>query len=68
MFTRADLDHLCTLTALELTDAEKEVILPQMETILAFVSQLDNFTSSDVLWNEENSTPSITALSGDEQW
>lgn len=41
MFTREQLDHLCMLTALELTDAEKEVLLPQLSAIVDFVGQLD---------------------------
>ncbi len=41
MLTREQLDHLCMLTALQLPDAEKEMLLPQLSAILDFVGQLD---------------------------
>ena len=41
MLTRDQLDHLCMLTALELTEEEKIALLPQLSAILDFVGQLD---------------------------
>ena len=41
MLTREQLDHLCMLTALQLPDAEKETLLPQLSAIIDFVGQLD---------------------------
>ncbi len=65
MFTRADLDHLCMLTALELTDAEKEILLPQMATILSFVGQLDSCVLDDDLVLEEGLGESAQSLPAD---
>jgi|GEM_PF-4418530 len=42
MLTRDQLDHLCMLTALELPDAEKELLLPQLSAILDLVGELDS--------------------------
>jgi hypothetical protein len=66
MFTRADLDHLCMLTALELTDVEKDVLLPQMATILAFVGQLDSCVLDDDLLLEEGLGESAQSLSAEQ--
>lgn len=50
------------LTALELTDAEKDVLLPQMATILAFVGQLDSCVLDDDLLLEEGLSESARSL------
>jgi Asp-tRNA(Asn)/Glu-tRNA(Gln) amidotransferase C subunit len=47
MLTREQLDHLCMLTALEFTDAEKEQLLPQLSGILDLVGELNNVVVED---------------------
>ena len=41
MLTREQLDHLCMLTALNLSDEQKEVMLPEIASILEIIDQLD---------------------------
>jgi aspartyl-tRNA(Asn)/glutamyl-tRNA(Gln) amidotransferase subunit C len=36
-----DIDHVCALARLHLTDEEKKVLAPQMAQIVAWVGQLD---------------------------
>ncbi|MBP6256373.1 hypothetical protein KA405_01250 [Patescibacteria group bacterium] len=47
---------------MELTDAEKDVLLPQMATILAFVGQLDSCVLDDDLLLEEGLGESARSL------
>lgn len=47
--TSQQLDHLAKLCRIQLTDADKALLLPQLEQIIAFVGQLDEVDVSDVL-------------------
>ena len=59
MLTRQHLDHLCSLVALHLRDAEKDILLPQLEQILAFVQQLDNcHIDTHLVEQQEGTMPS----------
>lgn len=66
MLTRDQLDHLCMLTALELTEEEKVALLPQLSAILDFVGQLDQCVLDD---EGSDATPELvyqpTALSAE---
>ncbi len=46
--TLANIDHLSHLARIELTDEEKEIIAPQIESILENVSNLANVDTSSV--------------------
>lgn len=46
--TEKDLNHLAKLCRLELSVADKEKLLPQLDNIIAFVSQLQQCDTSDV--------------------
>lgn len=52
MLTREQLDHLCMLTALELPEEEKQLLLPQLSSLLDFVSQLDQCVLDNELGEE----------------
>lgn len=67
MLTREQLDHLCMLTALELPDADKELLLPQLWAILDFVGQLEAYTLDDVSADKDMQGNATTALPVDEQ-
>ncbi len=67
MITREQLDHLCMLTALELTDAEKDAMLPQLSSILDFVGKLNSFETQETSSGREDySLTSTTALEATE--
>ncbi len=67
MITREQLDHLCMLTALEVTDAEKEAMMPQLSSILDFLGQLNSFETQEVSSGREDySLTSTTDLEATE--
>jgi len=47
--TSQQLDHLAKLSRIQLTDEDREILLPQLEQILLFVGHLDEVDVSDVL-------------------
>jgi hypothetical protein len=67
MITREQLDHLCMLTALDLIDAEKDAMLPQLSNILDFVGQVNSFEIQETnTGSKEYRVPSTTALEATE--
>jgi len=65
MLTREQLDHLCMLTALELPEEEKQLLLPQLSTLLDFVSQLDQCVLDNELGEETSANHAPTALANE---
>lgn len=51
-----DIEHICTLATLHLTEEEKKELVPQLEKIVEWVKQIAELDLSQI---EENSYPAI---------
>lgn len=56
--TESDIEKLATLAHLEVTDDEKRTLAPQLESILAYIEQLNELDTTEV-------TPSLGGLTAE---